>query len=141
MNFERILNKILFKIFSNNNLFFIFGILLVFLFINILYNNSNLIEGNTSSKTSFASQMNKNINNKIINGNKKTTNTMKNIENENNRGAHIVDDMIENFIENMDTNMDCSDTNFFNSDKKNTASKLVNNACLIQKKIKQENNV
>ena len=131
MNFERNLKNILYKLFSRNNLNYIFGLLLTIIFFIILYTNNNLIEGN------IVNSLNKKTKDKIISsGNIKNekNNSMSNI---NNKGNKLVYNMKETFVE----NMDCTSNNYSNFDAKNTASNLVNNACLQSKRIKQENKV
>jgi hypothetical protein len=131
MNFERNLKNILYKLFSRNNLNYIFGLLLTIIFFIILYTNNNLIEGN------IVNSLNKKTKDKIISsGNikNKKNNSMSNM---NNKGNKLVYNMKETFVE----NMDCTSNNYSNFDAKNTASNLVNNACLQSKRIKQENKV
>lgn len=131
MNFERNFKNILYKLFSKNNFNYVFGLLLLIIFVIILYTNNNLIEGN------LISSLNKKTKDKIVYASKEKNKKNKSIEVMNNKGNKIVNTMKETFVE----NMDCTSNNFSNFDTKNTASNLVNNACLQSKRIKQENKV
>ena len=129
--FEINLNKILYKLFSKNSFNYFFVLLLIALFIIILYNHNNLIEGNLVN--SINNRAKKNIK-MTSEENKKKNNSISKM---NNKGNNLIYKMKESFIE----GMNCSKNNYFNVDKNNTASKLVSNACLQSKKLKQENNV
>lgn len=131
MNFERNLKNILYKLFSRNNLNYIFGLLLTIIFFIILYTNNNLIEGN------LVNSLNKKTKDKIISSGNIKNEKNNSMSNMNNKGNKLVYNMKETFVE----NMDCTSNNYSNFDAKNTASNLVNNACLQSKRIKQENKV
>lgn len=131
MNFERNFKNILYKLFSRNNLNYVFGLLLIAIFFIILYNNNNLIEGN------LVNSLNKKTKDKILFAGNEKNKKNNSISNMNNKGNKLVYNMKETFVE----NMDCTSNNFSNFDSKNTASNLVNNACLQSKRIKQENKV
>lgn len=131
MNFERNLKNILYKLFSRNNLNYIFGLLLTIIFFIILYTNNNLIEGN------IVNSLNKKTKDKIISSGNIKNEKNNSMSNMNNKGNKLVYNMKETFVE----NMDCTSNNYSNFDAKNTASNLVNNACLQSKRIKQENKV
>lgn len=131
MNFERNLKNILYKLFSRNNLNYIFGLLLIIIFFIILYTNNNLIEGN------IVNSLNKKTKDKIISSGNIKNEKNNSMSNMNNKGNKLVYNMKETFVE----NMDCTSNNYSNFDAKNTASNLVNNACLQSKRIKQENKV
>ena len=131
MNFEKFLNIFLYKLFSKNNFNYVFGLLIITTFFIILYTNNNLIEGN------LVNSLNKKTKDRILYASKEKSKKNNSINNMNNKGNNLVYTMKETFIE----NMDCSKNNYFNIDSKNTASKLVNNACLQSKRLKQENKV
>jgi hypothetical protein len=131
MNFERNFKIILYKLFSRNNLNYVFGVLITILFLIILYNNNNLIEGN------LVDSLNKKTKDIILLAGNEKNKKNDSMTNMNNKGNKLVYKMKETFVE----NMDCSSNNYFNIDSKNTASNLVNNACLQSKRVKQENKV
>jgi len=134
MNFEKKLNKLLYNLFTKKNFNYIFGLLLIILFIIILYNKNNLIEGNTST---ILGSINRNLQNNLNTSTNQINNAKKNINNQNSTTNSVVLQNTETFIE----NMSCSDNDYSNFDNNNSASKLVNNACLQAKRLKQENNV
>tara|TARA_B100000989_G_C19501778_1_gene454616 strand:- start:1278 stop:1676 length:399 start_codon:yes stop_codon:yes gene_type:complete len=118
MNIEKNIKNFLFFIFSRKRFNLLFLLLLILVFSFILYNNNNvLIEGNT-----MLSQQFKKFNNVTTNGANRKNTYKETTTRENNKGNKIIN---ETFVE----NMDCSDSNFFNYDKKNTASTMINNVC------------
>ena len=138
MNFERNLKNILYRLFSKNNFNYIFGLLLITMFITILYKNNNLIEGNIVGDTNQATKKS------TIRGARKTSDTQDSIKSTNKNSSDAVTTSTisnGNTIPDTEDNMNCSSNNFYNSDSQNTASKLVGNACLQGKRLKQENKV
>jgi hypothetical protein len=138
MNFERNLKNILYKLFSKNNFNYVFGLLLITIFIIILYKNNNLIEGNIVKKAS------RNINHDARSGAQNASDTQNSIQSTNKKSSVTVTNSTTsngNTIPDTEDNMNCSSNNHFNIDGQNSASSLVSNACLQGKRLKQENNV
>lgn len=138
MNFERNLKNILYKLFSKNNFNYIFGLLLITMFITILYKNNNLIEGNIVRDTNQATKKS------AIRGARNTSDTQDSINANNRKSSDTVYTAVTsngNTIPATKQCMDCTSNNHFNIDSQNSASKLVGNACLQCKRLNQENNV
>ena len=119
MNFERSLNKILYNLFSKNNFMFVFGVLLLIMFLAILYNNNNLIEGNGGT---------------IHDAIKKSKRKIKETQNFGNLISKKTEKQLgkQPFIE----NMNCSDNYGATNNKSND---LVSKSCLNAKRLMQEN--
>lgn len=138
MNFERIINNFLFKLFSIKNFYPLFGLLLILLLVNILYNNNNLIEGN-SHVQNILNKNTRNINN-ANNNNVETSNIMTKSNNSTSYNIETnsnIYNTTENFIENMSSN-NCSGDNisFFNYDSSNTTTTSMAKACRAQQNIR-----
>ena len=138
MNFERNFKNILYKLFSKNNFNYVFGLLLITIFIIILYKNNNLIEGNIVGKVS------RNTNHNARTGARNASDTQNSIQSTNAHSSDAVNTSTAsngNSIPDTEDNMNCSSNNHFNIDGQNSASSLVSNACLQGKRLKQENKV
>jgi hypothetical protein len=138
MNFERNLKNILYKLFSKNNFNYVFGLLLITIFIIILYKNNNLIEGN------IVGDVTSSINHDARSGAQNASDTQNSIQSTNAHSSDAVNTSTTsngNTIPDTEDNMNCSSNNHFNIDGQNSASSLVSNACLQGKRLKQENKV
>jgi len=138
MNFERNLKNILYKLFSKNNFNYIFGLLLITMFITILYKNNNLIEGNIVRDTNQATKKS------TISGARKTSDIQDSIQSTNADSSVTVTNSIisnGNSIPKREDKINCSSNNHFNIDSQNSASKIVGTACLQNKRLNQENKI
>ena len=138
MNFERNLKNILYKLFSKNNFNYVFGLLLITIFIIILYKNNNLIEGNIVDDVSSSN------NRHARNGARNASDTSAAIRSTNAHSSNAVNTSTTsngNTIPDTEQCMNCSSNNYFNIDSKNSASSLVSDACLQCKRLNQENNL
>ena len=133
MSFENKFKKFFFYIFSKKRFNLLFLLLILGLLSFILFNNNNLlIEGNKNKENIIKHNINK-LNKNIRKGRKKQNVESSTME-QNKKGNKIIN---ESFVE----NMDCSKSNYFNYDKKNTSSSMIGKVCNSSKQIGQEHGV